>query len=112
MLNDLDINELEWDHDGGYWHSRDNYNITPADMYKYAQKLEIKLQQVQTDLTFSRKMCRTMGITALVKEYDWLRELLRRYEWKGRAGTCPDCGWTAITGHPSTCDLRQAIEDK
>ncbi len=39
-----------------------------------------------------------------------LLELLRRYEWKGQNGTCPDCGWTAITGHPSLCELNKAIE--
>ena len=42
---------------------------------KYSN-LAIELQQAQTDLAFSRKMNRTMGIEALLKEHNELVEVL------------------------------------
>jgi len=49
-------------------------------------------------------------IAILQKQAKRLRELLRRYEWKGPYKTCPDCGWSITEGHPPACDLQRAIE--
>ncbi len=49
-------------------------------------------------------------IEELEDENSKLIDLLKRYEWKGPNDTCPDCGWTERTGHPTLCDLGKAIK--
>ena len=55
-----------------YWEECPNCgrNLTGLE---YERKKDEYVAQLETDLAFSRKMNRTMGITALVKEYEALQ---------------------------------------
>jgi len=64
----VNIPDLEWDHDGGYWYSRDAYNITPADMREYARKLEAENARLREALEPLRRFPRG--------QWDWLLDYL------------------------------------